>query len=174
MLQSIKIIITCILLSIVYGICHDLITAHISIEYFTIGHPKIIASNSPVLLALSWGVLATWWVGLLLGVALSIVARSGTLPKIHHVQLIRPMLFLLAIMATVATLSALIGYFLAVNGTIYLNSPFAEKIPEHKHTAFLTAGWAHAASYLTGIIGGAVLCFKIWSERKTNRSFSKV
>ena len=43
-----------------YGILHDLITAHVCVEYFTIGHPRIVDSESPLVLALVWGVVAMW------------------------------------------------------------------------------------------------------------------
>lgn len=54
-MESIKIVRISILLAILYGICPDLITVNISIEYFTIGHPKIIESESLILLAIDNG-----------------------------------------------------------------------------------------------------------------------
>ena len=59
-----------------YGVAHDLVTAHLSVEYFTVAHPPI-GTDDPFLLALVWGVLATWWVGVLLGVPLAAAARLG-------------------------------------------------------------------------------------------------
>ena len=50
-----KIIVGSILIAIVYGICHDMVTAHTDISYFTIFHPHIIDSYSPVDMALLWG-----------------------------------------------------------------------------------------------------------------------
>ena len=62
MMTFVKIVLSTLFSAISYGIIHDMITAHFCVEYFTIGHPKIIESESPVLLALLWGVIATWWV----------------------------------------------------------------------------------------------------------------
>ena len=67
-----RIVLQCVALAIVYGIVHDVVTAHVCVEYFTIGHPTVIGCTSPVMLALTWGVLATWWVGLGLGLLLGL------------------------------------------------------------------------------------------------------
>lgn len=63
-----------------YGVLHDLVTAHVCVEYFTVGHPQLFEfeTDSPTLLALGWGVVATWWVGAGLGVPLALVARVGS------------------------------------------------------------------------------------------------
>jgi len=49
---------------VAYGLVHDQVTVRVSLEYFTIGHPQLITTSSPTLLALFWGAAATWWVGL--------------------------------------------------------------------------------------------------------------
>lgn len=66
--------------AIAYGLIHDQVTIRIAPEYFTVYHPRIISSDDLTLTALAWGVTATWWVGLLLGVFLWLVAVSGELP----------------------------------------------------------------------------------------------
>src|ERR1700742_3819758 len=73
-----KIILFCLAAAIVYGILHDQVTAHLCVEYFTVAHPQVFHTQSPFLLALGWGVIATWWVGLPLGILLAAVARLGT------------------------------------------------------------------------------------------------
>ncbi len=64
--------------AISYGIVHDQITARICVEYFTVGHPRLTDSDLPTVLALFWGVVATWWVGLPLGLGLAFAARART------------------------------------------------------------------------------------------------
>ena len=56
-MTSVKIILSTLFAAISYGIIHDMITAHLCVEYFTIGHPKIIESESPVILALFAGIV---------------------------------------------------------------------------------------------------------------------
>jgi hypothetical protein len=60
LIESLKIILLCIVAAIVYGILHDQVTARVCVEYFTIGHPPIFHTDDPTLLALGWGVIATW------------------------------------------------------------------------------------------------------------------
>ena len=62
-MESLKIILLCVLAAIVYGILHDQVTARVCVEYFTIGHPPIFHTDDPTLLAFGWGVIATWWMG---------------------------------------------------------------------------------------------------------------
>ena len=40
-IESLKIVVLCIVAAIVYGILHDQVTARVCVEYFTIGHPPI-------------------------------------------------------------------------------------------------------------------------------------
>jgi hypothetical protein len=57
-----------------YGIVHDQITARICIEYFTVFHPPVFRTENPTLLGLGWGVIATWWLGAIMGVLLATAA----------------------------------------------------------------------------------------------------
>jgi uncharacterized membrane protein len=164
-MQIIAIIIASVVAAITYGVIHDQITARICVEYFTIGHPRLIDSDSPTVLGLFWGVVATWWVGLPLGIGLAIAARAGRRPKLTWSQLVRPLSILLCCMFAVAFLAGLIGYFTSSAGVFYLVERLASRIPEEKHVAFLTAGWAHSASYLAGIIGGIILWVVTWRRR---------
>src|SRR4051812_1038027 len=98
-MKTLAIVALCVCLAVAYGIIHDQITARICVEYFTIGHPPVFNTSSPTLLGLGWGVIATWWVGLILGVPLALVSRLGPWPKKTVTSLIRPMLKLLMTMA---------------------------------------------------------------------------
>jgi hypothetical protein len=165
MKHVIQIILTSIVLAIVYGIIHDLITANVCVEYFTIGHPKLIESESPVRLALLWGFIATWWVGLILGILIVLVSRIGDRPRFELMDVIKPMLLLLGVMAIMAFVSGIFGFFAAKNELFYLTEPLASMIPEERHHLFLSAAWAHGASYLTGFVGCGIVCFRIWRRR---------
>jgi len=52
------------------GIAMDMVTAHVAVEYFTVHHPHVLDSTSPVAMALYWGVAAAWWFGAGAGVVL--------------------------------------------------------------------------------------------------------
>ena len=158
-MQSLRIVLLCVAAAIGYGIVHDQITARICIEYFTVFHPLVVASDSPTVQGLVWGVIATWWVGLFLGLALAAVARIGSWPKRTARQLVRPILLLMAASAVIAILAGLMGYALATADVIWVAPRWADKIPAEHHVAFLADGWAHTASYLAGFMGGSMLIF---------------
>src|SRR3954447_26751249 len=115
-MRALAIIALCIGSAVAYGILHDQITARVCVEYFTIGHPPVYPTDSPTWLGLGWGIIATWWVGLLLGVPLAIAARVGRRPKRSVGSLVRPIFRLLACMAVAAFGAGLTGFFLGRTG----------------------------------------------------------
>lgn len=141
-----------------YGVIHDQITARVCIEYFTVGHPRLIESESPTILGLLWGVVATWWVGLPLGVLLALAARAGRWPPLEARDLLPGMMVLLLIMGISAGAAGFLGYELAVAKQVLLPLDLANRIPPEHHAPFMGDWWAHGASYLVGILGGALLC----------------
>lgn len=125
-MQSLRIILTCIIIltrivaAVLYGIVHDQFTAHICVEYFSMFHPPVFPTESPILLALGWGVIATWWVGEFLGVLLAFAARAGSRRKIDAIELVRPISRLLLAMGVLAAMPALTGY---ITGSLGCNRP---------------------------------------------------
>lgn len=164
-MNAAKIVLLCMGAAMLYGIAHDLITAHVCVEYFTIGHPRIFATESPTLLALGWGVAATWWVGALLGLALAIAATRGPRSVRSAGSLVTPIAKLLAWMGGVALIAGVAGYGLARVGAVILVEPLASKVPPDRHVAFLADLWAHTASYGVAFVGGAVLVRRVWRSR---------
>lgn len=161
MMAALRIVLLAIVAAVAYGVIHDQFTARLCVEYFTIGHPPIFGTDDPTILGIGWGIIATWWVGLLLGVPLAIAAHAGRRPKVtvHELQ---PMIFrLLTIMAFGVFVAAVLGWQLAAHGIIVLTEPLAALVPADKHVAFLTAGAAHLASYAFGFFGGIVLMFRV-------------
>jgi hypothetical protein len=164
-MESLKIILLSIAAAIAYGIVHDQVTARICVEYFTTGHPPIFGTDDPTLLGIGWGILATWWVGLLLGIPLAVVARAGKLPKRSARSLARPIGLLVLASSCGAILAGLLGWFLASRGIVKLVEPLASAVPAEKHIAFLIDGFAHTASYAFGFLGGLVVMATVWRSR---------
>ena len=148
LLRFLAIVLMCVLAACGYGICHDQVT--VCPKYFTIGHPPIFATTSPTLLALGWGVVATWWVGLSLGICLATASRVGRRSKKNGPSLIRPIAGLPAAMALCAALAGTLGYTLAREGVVSLWEPFASSVSPAMHARFLADAWAHSASYVSG------------------------
>ncbi len=165
-MESLKIIVLCILAAVVYGILHDQVTARVCVEYFTIGHPPIFHADSPTLLALGWGIVATWWVGLFLGIAATMTARLGPRPKMNAVKLIRPIVLLMVITGCISLLAGIAGYFTATAGGVWLVEPLKSRVPYAKQTLFLADLWAHMAAYGVAFVGGILVCVRIWLRRK--------
>jgi hypothetical protein len=164
-MQAIAILGLCVGAAVVYGILHDLVTAHVCVEYFTIGHPPVFGTEDPVLLALGWGVIATWWVGLILGIALEVAARGGKRPPRTVSSLVRPVVQLMLFSGAVALVAGLIGWIAASQGWVFLVGPLASDVPRSRHAAFLADLWAHSASYFVGFLGGLVVCVRVWRSR---------
>src|SRR5690606_7666336 len=122
---------------------------------FTVGHnPDIIPTDDPTLLGLGWGILATWWAGLILGLMLAVAARAGRRPPRTVGSLVRPIVQLLVVMAVFALVAGIVGYVLAVNGIVMPHgSRFTEQIPREKWPAFQACAFAHSTSYYVGFIG---------------------
>jgi hypothetical protein len=156
--------------AVVYGVLHDQVTARVCVEYFTIGHPPVFATDDPTLLALGWGLLATWWVGLILGLALAVAARAGPRPRREPRTLVRPVIILLLVSAACALVMGLGGFLMGQCGIFVLVEPLASRVPRERHSLFLADLWAHSTSYAVGFIGGAVVCVRVWLGRRRGNS----
>jgi hypothetical protein len=161
-----KIVAMSVFAAILYGVTHDQVTVRICLEYFTIGHPPLILSKSPTLLALAWGVVATWWVGLPLGVILAMAARSSSRPKLSAAQVKPFVLRLLVVVGFLAALTGFVGYVLAIRGAIKLPEDWADLLPATARIPFLVDAWTHLASYVFGILGGGVVAVVIYRRRR--------
>lgn len=167
-MRSLAIVLLSILAAIAYGIAHDQVTARVCLEYFTVGHPGILpleVFESPTWQGIAWGIVATWWVGLMLGVPLAVAARLGKRPKRPVRSLFRPVGRLLGAMALLALVMGLIGFGLGQLGVVRLVEPIASKVPQERHARYLAALWAHSASYAGGFVGGLVVIVGVWRSR---------
>ena len=166
-MEFVKIVALGLFAAIVYGVIHDQVTARVCLEYFTIGHLALIRTSSPTLLALGWGFVATWWVGIPLGVIIAIAARHSDRPKLSAAQVRPYILSLMPVVGTLALTSGLLAYLLATRGAIALSKDWSDLLPEGAQIPFLVDVWTHSASYLFGILGGAVAAVLIYHRRAT-------
>ncbi|MCI0343314.1 MAG: hypothetical protein L0216_19580 [Planctomycetales bacterium] len=165
MVESAKIVALSVAAAVAYGILHDQVTARVCVEYFTIGHPPVFGTEDPTLLGIGWGIIATWWVGLLLGVPLAACARAGQRPKLAARDLARPIVSLLVVMGSLALLGGLAGGIAASTGGVWLVEPFASRVPRERHVRYIMDLWAHLVSYGSGFVGGIVVCVHTWRRR---------
>ncbi|HEX8624795.1 MAG TPA: hypothetical protein VF782_06920 [Allosphingosinicella sp.] len=163
--EAMRIVLFAMLAAIGYGILHDQVTAHLCVEYFTVAHPPVFGTESPFLLGLGWGILATWWVGLGLGSALAAAARLGSAPRLGLPDLRRPIVLLMTASALAALLAGLCGALFASTGLFTLPDDLASAIAPDRHVAFAAAAWAHTASYAAGGVGGVFLIIRTIRRR---------
>ncbi len=169
-METLRIVALAVLAAVVYGIVHDLVTAHVCVEYFSVFHAPVIGRNAPpVAYALVWGVIATWWVGLPLGVMLAYVARAGRYNKLRARVLVRPVLRLLVVMFALAMGAGLVGYVLVGSGGFPLPDFVADDLDPALHARFAFDLFAHNASYGVGVLGGLVLCAWLLKARLDGR-----
>ncbi len=163
-MEALKIVVLCIVAAILYGIVHDQITARICVQYFTVFHPPIFHTQSPTLLGIGWGIVATWWVGAFFSVPMILVARAGSRPTLRAVELIPAIVWLLASMGTCAMLAGITGYLLARQGALATDWLSFTDSPAMRYR-FMADWGAHTASYASALVGGIVLCAMTYRKR---------
>ena len=164
-MEALKIVLLCILAAIVYGVVHDQITARVCIEYFTVFHPPMFHTQSPTLLGIGWGVVATWWVGAFFSIPMVLVSRAGSRPTLRASELLPSFVWLLVAMGVCATLSGVSGYLLTRQGVLSTDwLPFS--YPPTLRNRLVADWWAHTASYAAAFVGGITLCAITYRKRR--------
>jgi len=168
-MEYVRIVLLSIGCAIVYGIIHDQVTAHLCVEYFTIGHASLLGLTDPTALAFAWGVVATWWVGLQLGVLLALACRVGPRPRLDVRDVRAPIMTLMLCVGLTSAVAGVVGYALAHAGTTHISYIVAARVPTVKQVAFIADAWAHESAYNVGAIGGILVCAWAWRERGRRR-----
>jgi hypothetical protein len=155
--------------AVVYGIVHDQITVRLCMEYFSLAHPPLFPVSSPTLLGLCWGIAATFGVGLILGFLLAQASQSPGLPPMPVRSLVRPLVVLMTLTAVGAFVAGCTGYALSRRSVLRLPDLLAfswvETLSRAQQDRFMAVWFAHAASYLCGLVGAAIVILRIWLKR---------
>jgi len=167
--EALKIIFFSTAAAVVYGILHDMVTANVCVEYFTIAHPPVFPTENPFLLALGWGVIATWWVGLPLGILLAAAAQVGPRP-VPLANLWRRIVLVMVVSAVAALASGLTGLALGLSGKFPLTQDWTAILPPSRQARFAFDAWSHLASYGVGALGGLVLALITVASRLARTS----
>ncbi|MGN6369588.1 MAG: hypothetical protein ACTHN5_15120 [Phycisphaerae bacterium] len=169
--EVLKVVILCVAAAVAYGIVHDQITARVCVEYFSVAHPPVFGNlQSPTLLGLGWGVIATWWVGMILGVPLGVCARAGRLPRVGVREIVPVLPAVLGGLLVVAMLAGLCGLWAFEHGAVQVPRVWAEAIPAEHHAGFMFDAFAHLASYGVGAVCGIGLWAYVLSIRWKRRA----
>lgn len=159
-------ILYCTVASIGYGIIHDLLSTQVCLEYFTTYHPPVFATQDPILLALGWGVYATFWMGAILGLLLGAVSFYGSAPALPVQRIRKPLILGLAGLLVLAVISWLIIH--AIGGyAIQLAQTQGKKPPSELDRRLVSSAVAHMVSYSGSVVLAALLsAWIIWQRRK--------
>lgn len=143
-------------LACLLGICVDLVTANVAVEYFSVHHPRIVDTEQPWLLAIVWGVGASWWFGAIGGALVGAVnhRRQQPLPPariLAWVAIACSVLWLIMIAIVIA--------IFVFAGTI----PVEQRRPTFESDRRLMAvALAHQFEYVFGGVALLILLFKTW------------
>ena len=90
--------------SIGYGLIHDQITIRICPEYFTVWHPHLVDTSNLTVVALAWGVVATWWMGAFLGLMIGLASTIGRLPLAPRSMILKAYAWIMGLSGLLAIL----------------------------------------------------------------------
>lgn len=160
-------IIISVLLASIYGALHDQITYTISSEYFTIfkfeqfgfqdwGH------QNPRLTTAIIGVLATWWMGLFIGVFQALVGLIHSNYRLMFRYVLNSIFITIGITILFGFFGFIVEYF---NSEVYKNCCFPYSIKDGK--SFKIVGSIHNYGYMGGEIGAFVgIIYQIIMKKK--------
>ena len=126
LLTAVFIIITAIVTASVFGILHDQVTFTISPEYYTNFKFNqfgldFYGKDSHRLLVCIVGILAIWWVGLILGIVFSLMSLFLKTPKEMIAKSMRAVVITLIITVVTAVIGYLYGRFILINSDKLMN-----------------------------------------------------
>jgi hypothetical protein len=168
--EHVKIVVLCILASVLYGLCHDQVTVRVCPEYFTVAHPPLCTTGSATEVALCWGVAGTWSAGAAIGVLLARVAQPTVGRSVTARELVPQVGILLVAMASTAALMGAVGWWLGP--LMKLPDALAASLPAPTHRPFFAAWFAHGGSYAAGLIASALIVRRTWLSTGNPRSLT--
>jgi hypothetical protein len=144
LMLALALVLIAIILASTFGALHNQVSYTISREYFTeFKFDQFNIINFPERLGASFvGIYATWWMGLVIGVPLSLLGLIHAAPP----RMFAKTLVSFAIVICIAIICGTIG---AMIGSISIVKTY---LPE-KVWRFEVAGFMHNASYIGGAIG---------------------
>jgi len=146
-------------LACVLGICLDLVTANVAVEYFSVHHPRIVETESPWVLAIVWGIGASWWFGAISGVIVATVNHRCQEPleptpilKWVAVACFAIWLIMIAILLTVFAIASMV--------------PEESRRPTFDYDRRLIAvAMAHQCEYILGTLALLIIALKTWRSK---------
>jgi len=162
-----------ILLSIAYGILHDMVTAHVAVQYFTEYHPHLVDSKSPIVMALLWGVVATWWFGAMAGLVIGIADVVGKSPIVPAHAVLKLAGKALLVVLALAMLVLVFSLALKDHMPRMMDDYFYDEAPSLR-LRLGSVGNAHLFSYAGCLLAVIWVCVSIAVQRRRLRFASSL
>lgn len=153
--DSLRIVIECTLLACCLGLALDVVTANVGVEYFSVHHPHVVDSDSPWVMALIWGIGASWWFGAIAGGVLAVLnwrrevaVRTGVIRG----WMVRACVVLWVVMISILVVSYVgIGFL-----------PIKVKDAQFEHNRrLMSVAFTHMTEYVLGVIALIVVGRKL-------------
>ena len=141
---------TCLL-----GLAVDVVTANVAVEYFTVHHPHVVDIHSPWIMAVVWGIGASWWFGLIAGVLLwwMNARRPRPLSERRVLRMIVP-----ALVAIWFVMMAIVAGVYGIAGWIPENQ---RRVTFESDRRLMAVAFSHYTEYALGGIVTIVLMVRI-------------
>ena len=155
-------------LTCVLGISLDLVTANVAVEYFSVHHPKIVPSENPWLLAVVWGVAASWWFGGVAGLIVASINHRRSQP-LKPTRILKWTAFACVVIWMV--MIAILITVLALTSGI----PIEERRATYESDRRLIAvAITHQSEYILGAIAMLVIAVMTWrSKSRRNQRYDE-
>jgi len=157
--RFVKIVAGATLMACGLGVCLDLVTANVAVEYFSVHHPRIVDTQNPWILGIVWGFAASWWFGAIAG---TVVATINEL----RAQPLAPKRILKWVAVSCVVLWLVM---IALLTSVYLvasSIPLTERRPSFDYDRRIMAvAVAHMYEYLLGAIAMLAIVIKTWWVR---------
>lgn len=149
-----------VLLSCLLGIAIDVVTANVAVEYFTVHHPHVVDSESPWVMALVWGIGASWWFGLAAGVLLwwMNIRRQQPLSRKRILRMIVPCLVVIWLV--------MMGIVAGVYGIAGRIPETQRRVTFESDRRLMAVALSHSTEYVLGGIVTIVLMIQIARVRE--------
>lgn len=163
-----KTVVASVLTAIGYGLIHDQITIRICPQYFTIWHPFLFngEQNNLTLLALCWGVIATWWFGLFLALILGGLAVAGPRPLPPFRFVLRTICRILIWTAFGAALAGIAAWLTKAQAPTHVMGDVLYRLGPDFRRRFTIDLFIHNASYDVAPIAAIVYGLLLLKRRK--------
>jgi len=157
--KALRVVVETTLCSCALGIAMDLVTANVAVDYFAIHHPHVVDSRSPWVLALVWGVLASWWFGAIAGGLLCaiLLVRRTPIP----VRRIRSLVVRACGILWLIFMAMLAGWYVVISLL-----PIPRRSDFDYNRRIMAVALTHMTEYVLGAIVFAVILVTLLRESK--------